>query len=227
VEPVTLAHPGKLRIAYYREGLERAGMDPEVVAHLQGHIERLRAEGHTVEPMDVPLLDHQVPTYYILATAEASSNLARFDGIRYGHRSKAAKGVDETYRLSRTEGFRTRGETPHPPGHLRAQRGLLRRLLRPGPARAPHHRDTHLGGHQPIRPAAGSYLPHHGLRPGEVTDPVAMYLQDIFTVQANLAGVPAISLPTGTHPNGLPFGIQLTAAPFAEAKLLAAAEHLF
>ena len=72
MEPVTLAHPGKLRIGYFREGLERAGMDPEVVAHLQGHIERLRAEGHTVEPVDVPLLDHQVPTYYILATAEAS-----------------------------------------------------------------------------------------------------------------------------------------------------------
>ena len=80
-------------------------MDPEVVAHLQAQIDRLKADGHIVEPIDVPLLDFQVPTYYILATAEASSNLARFDGIRFGHRSKIAKGVDETYRLSRTEGF--------------------------------------------------------------------------------------------------------------------------
>ncbi|MFN9324517.1 MAG: amidase family protein, partial [Flavobacteriales bacterium] len=105
VEPITLAHPGRLRIGYFREGLERPGMDPEVVAHLQAQIDRLKADGHVVEPVEVPLLDHQVPTYYILATAEASSNLARFDGIHYGHRSKSAKGVEETYRLSRTEGF--------------------------------------------------------------------------------------------------------------------------
>ncbi len=93
VEPFTLAHPGKLRIGYYREGLERAGMDPEVVAHLQAQIDRLKADGHTVEPIEVPLLDYQVPTYYILATAEASSNLARFDGIRFGHRSKVPQRV--------------------------------------------------------------------------------------------------------------------------------------
>ena len=145
-KPVTLAHPGKLRIGYYREGLERAGMDPEVVAHLQAQIDRLKAEGHTVEPVDVPLLDHQVPTYYILATAEASSNLARFDGIRFGHRSKVAQGRGRDLPPEPHRRLRTGGEAPHPPGHLRAQRGLLRCLLRPGPARAPHHPRPHLGG---------------------------------------------------------------------------------
>jgi aspartyl-tRNA(Asn)/glutamyl-tRNA(Gln) amidotransferase subunit A len=227
VEPVTLAHPGKLRIGYFREGLERAGMDPEVVAHLQGHIDRLRAEGHTVEPVDVPLLDHQVPTYYILATAEASSNLARFDGIHYGHRSKAAQGVEETYRLSRTEGFGPEvkrrillGTFVLSAGYYDAyyaQAQRVRRILQDRTLEATSQYDLLLGPTCPTTAFAH----------GAVTDPVAMYLQDIFTVQANLAGVPAISLPTGTHSNGLPFGIQLTAAPFAEAKLLAAAEHLF
>ena len=227
VEPVTLAHPGKLRIGYFREGLERAGMDPEVVAHLQGHIDRLRAEGHTVEPVDVPLLDHQVPTYYILATAEASSNLARFDGIHYGHRSKAAQGVEETYRLSRTEGFGPEvkrrillGTFVLSAGYYDAyyaQAQRVRRILQDRTLEATRQYDLLLGPTCPTTAFAH----------GAVTDPVAMYLQDIFTVQANLAGVPAISLPTGTHSNGLPFGIQLTAAPFAEAKLLAAAEHLF
>jgi aspartyl-tRNA(Asn)/glutamyl-tRNA(Gln) amidotransferase subunit A len=227
VEPVTLAHPGKLRIGYFREGLERAGMDPEVVAHLQGHIDRLRAEGHTVEPVDVPLLDHQVPTYYILATAEASSNLARFDGIHYGHRSKSAQGVEETYRLSRTEGFGPEvkrrillGTFVLSAGYYDAyyaQAQRVRRILQDRTLEATSQYDLLLGPTCPTTAFAH----------GAVTDPVAMYLQDIFTVQANLAGVPAISLPTGTHSNGLPFGIQLTAAPFAEAKLLAAAEHLF
>jgi len=227
VEPITLAHPGKLRIGYFREGLERPGMDPEVVAHLQAHIDRLKADGHVVEPVEVPLLDHQVPTYYILATAEASSNLARFDGIHYGHRSKAAKGVEETYRLSRTEGFGPEvkrrillGTFVLSAGYYDAyyaQAQRVRRILRDRTLEACAQYDILLGPTCPTTAFAH----------GAVSDPVAMYLQDIFTVQANLAGNPAISLPTGMHSNGLPFGIQLMAAPFAEAKLLAAAKHLF
>jgi len=227
VEPITLAHPSRLRIGYFREGLERPGMDPEVVAHLQAHIDRLKADGHVVEPVEVPLLDHQVPTYYILATAEASSNLARFDGIHYGHRSKSAKGVEETYRLSRTEGFGPEvkrrillGTFVLSAGYYDAyyaQAQRVRRILRDRTLKACAQYDILLGPTCPTTAFAH----------GAVTDPVAMYLQDIFTVQANLAGNPAISLPTGMHSNGLPFGIQLMAAPFAEAKLLAAAKHLF
>jgi aspartyl-tRNA(Asn)/glutamyl-tRNA(Gln) amidotransferase subunit A len=226
-EPIALEHPGKLRIGYFREGLERPGMDPEVVAHLQAHIDRLKAEGHVVEPVEVPLLDHQVPTYYILATAEASSNLARFDGIHFGHRSKAAKGVEETYRLSRSEGFGPEvkrrillGTFVLSAGYYDAyyaQAQRVRRILRDRTLEACARYDLLLGPTCPTTAFAH----------GAVTDPVAMYLQDIFTVQANLAGTPAISLPTGMHSNGLPFGIQLMAAPFAEAKLLAAAKHLF
>ncbi|MCW5899805.1 MAG: Asp-tRNA(Asn)/Glu-tRNA(Gln) amidotransferase subunit GatA [Flavobacteriales bacterium] len=227
VERVTLEHPGKLRIGYFREGLQRAGMDPEVVAHLQDRIDRLKAEGHTVEPVEVPLLDHQVPTYYILATAEASSNLARFDGIHYGHRSTRAQGVDETYRLSRTEGFGAEvkrrillGTFVLSAGYYDAyyaQAQRVRRILR----------DRTLAACKTYDLLMGPTCPGTAFAQGAVKDPVAMYLQDIFTVQANLTGTPAVSMPTGTHSNGLPFGIQLMAAPFEEAKLLAAAHHLF
>lgn len=227
LEPISLEHPGKLRIGYYREGLEREGMDPEVVAHLQAHIDRLTAEGHTLVPLDVPLLDHQVPTYYILATAEASSNLARFDGIHYGHRSSLAKGVDETYRLSRTEGFGPEvkrrillGTFVLSAGYYDAyyaQAQRVRRILR----------DRTLADLQRVELILSPTCPTTAFAHGAITDPVAMYLQDIFTVQANLTGTPAISLPTGTHSNGLPFGIQLTARPFEEALLLAAADKLF
>ncbi len=227
VEPIMLEHPGKLRIGYYREGLERAGMDPEVVKHLQGHIDRLKSEGHVVEPISVPLLDHQVPAYYILATAEASSNLARFDGIHFGLRSKAAKGVDETYRLSRTEGFGPEvkrrillGTFVLSAGYYDAyyaQAQRVRRIIR----------DHTLAAFEKYDLVLSPTCPTTAFGHGEISDPVAMYLQDIFTVQANLAGTPAISSPTGLHSNGLPFGVQLTAAPFAEATLLAAAKHLF
>ena len=227
VEPLDLAHPGKLRIGYFREGLERAGMDPEVVAHLHAQLDRLRAEGHTVEAVEVPLLDHQVPTYYILATAEASSNLARFDGIHFGHRSAKAQGVEETYRLSRSEGFGPEvkrrillGTFVLSAGYYDAyyaQAQRVRRILRNKTLEAFERFDLLLGPTCPTTAFAH----------GAVTDPVAMYLQDIFTVQANLVGTPSISLPTGTHSNGLPFGLQLMAAPFADARLLAAAHNLF
>ena len=227
VEQATLQDPGKLRIAYYREGLERAGMDPEVVAHIQAHIDRLRADGHTVEPISVPLLDHQVPTYYILATAEASSNLARFDGIRYGHRSKSAVGVDETYRLSRTEGFGPEvkrrillGTFVLSAGYYDAYYGQAQRVRR-------IIRDHTLAAFEKYDLILSPTCPSTAFGHGDISDPVAMYLQDIFTVQANLAGIPAISLPTGKHSNGMPFGVQLSGKPFDEAGLLAASARLF
>ncbi len=202
-------------------------MAPEVVAHLQARIDRLQNEGHLVEPVEVPLLDHQVPTYYILATAEASSNLARFDGIHFGHRSNEARCVEETYRLSRSEGFGPEvkrcillGTFVLSAGfydayYAKAQR--VRRILR----------DRTLEAFERYDLLMGPTCPSTAFAPGEITDPVAMYLQDIFTVQANLAGTPAISLPTGTHSNGLPFGLQLMAKPFDEARLLSAAKTLF
>ncbi|MBK6775506.1 MAG: Asp-tRNA(Asn)/Glu-tRNA(Gln) amidotransferase subunit GatA [Flavobacteriales bacterium] len=226
--PIALAHPGKLRIAYYREGLERPGMDPEVVKHLQQTIDRLKADGHTLVPAELPMLDHLVPTYYILATAEASSNLARFDGIRYGHRSKAAVGIDDTYKKSRTEGFGPEVKRRILLGTFVLSAGYydayyakamrVRRLIRDNTLKLFNDVDLVLMPTTPITAFDQGALSN---------DPIAMYLQDIFTVQANLAGTPAISLPTAMHNNGLPIGVQLMAKPFDEALLLGAAKHLF
>ena len=221
------AKGGALRIAYYRQCLEHEGMDPEIRAHFAAQVERLKSEGHAVEAIDLPMADLFVPAYYILSTAEASSNLARFDGIRYGHRSKVAQGVDETYRLSRTEGFGPEvkrrillGTFVLSVGHYEAyyaQAMRVRRLVRDNTVAALNEYDLVM---TPTCP--GTAFPK-----GHISDPVAMYLQDIFTVQANLAGVPAISLPTGTHSNGMPFGTQLMAKPFADLQLLELAKRCF
>jgi aspartyl-tRNA(Asn)/glutamyl-tRNA(Gln) amidotransferase subunit A len=228
VEPMPAVVPDKLHIAYYREPLERPGLDPEIKAHLLATIDRLESEGHKLDPIELPMLDHLVPAYYILATAEASSNLARFDGIRYGHRSAKAKDVEETYRLSRTEGFGPEvqrrillGTFVLSAGYYDAyyaQGMRVRRLIRDNTIKAFEKHDLILLPTCPIT----------AFDQGQLSgDPIAMYLQDIFTVQANLAGVPAISLPTGTHSNGMPFGLQLMAKPFDEARLLATAKLLF
>jgi aspartyl-tRNA(Asn)/glutamyl-tRNA(Gln) amidotransferase subunit A len=207
--------------------VERPGLDPEVKAHMLAQIDRLKTAGHVIEPIELPMLDHLVPTYYILATAEASSNLARFDGIRYGQRSKEAQGVDDTYRKSRSEGFGPEvkrrillGTFVLSAGYYDAyyaQGMRVRRLIRDNTLKAFDTYDLIL---TPTCP--GTAFGH-----GEINDPVTMYLQDIFTVQANLAGVPALSMPTGIHTNGLPFGIQLMAKPFDDEVLLARAHELF
>ncbi|HMQ75086.1 MAG TPA: Asp-tRNA(Asn)/Glu-tRNA(Gln) amidotransferase subunit GatA [Flavobacteriales bacterium] len=225
--PITLSDPGPLRIAYYRECVERPGVAPAVREAMTALVERLQAEGHTVEPAELPLLDHQVPTYYIIATAEASSNLARFDGIHYGHRSMAAQGVEETYRLSRSEGFGPEvqrrillGTFVLSAGYYDAyyaQAQRVRRLIRDATLRTLTDHDLILLPTCPITAFEQGALS---------ADPIAMYLQDIFTVQANLAGNPAISVPLGTDAGGLPFGAQLMAAPFGEEVLLRAASHL-
>ncbi len=227
VEPVTLEHPGKLRIAYYKECIERPGLDPEIKQHLSTTIDRLKKEGHIVEAIELPMLDLLVPAYYILATAEASSNLARFDGVRYGHRSKAAKSVEETYRLSRSEGFGPEVKRRILLGTFVLSAGYYDAYYAKGQRVRRLLRDTTLKSFERHDLILTPTCPTTAFDRGSISDPVAMYLQDIFTVQANLTGMPAISLPTGTHGNGLPFGVQLMAKPFEEAVLLAAGACLF
>ncbi|MCB9168792.1 MAG: Asp-tRNA(Asn)/Glu-tRNA(Gln) amidotransferase subunit GatA [Flavobacteriales bacterium] len=226
--PVTLRDPGPLRIAFYRECIDRDGVLPEVRDAMLGAVERLKAEGHTVSDAELPLLDHQVPAYYIIATAEASSNLARFDGIHYGHRSDKATGLEDTYRLSRSEGFGPEvqrrillGTFVLSAGYYDAyyaQAQKVRRIIRDATLATLRDHDLILLPTSPITAFERGAL---------TADPIAMYLQDIFTVQANLAGVPAISMPLGKGENGMPFGAQLLGRPFDEALLLSAARTLF
>lgn len=216
-----------LRIGYLRDGVESAGVDPVIRQKTQETLDLLREQGHTVEPVDFPLLKHILPTYYILTTAEASSNLSRFDGVRYGFRSPDATDLESLYKKSRTDGF---GDE------------VRRRIILGTFALSSSYYDAYYTKAQQVRRlikdetdalfaqydlVASPVTPTTAFRIGEkASDPLQMYLADIFTVQANVVGCPAISIPNGTDENGLPIGFQLMAAPFQEAALLAAAQAL-
>jgi len=211
-----------VKIAYFPEALESEGMDAGVRAVTLNFMENLRAAGHTVEPVSFDLLDFIIPTYYVLTTAEASGNLARYDGIRFGYRSPNAGNLEETYFRSRTEGFSDEvkrrillGTFVLSSGYYDAYYGKaqqVRRLIQERTLEILRNYDFIL---MPVTPSVA-------WRFGEKSDdPVAMYLADIFTVQANLAGVPAIAIPAGRHPeNGMPVGVQLMAGLWKEADLL-------
>jgi aspartyl-tRNA(Asn)/glutamyl-tRNA(Gln) amidotransferase subunit A len=216
-----LADPSKKKIAYIQEALTSHGVDPEVKNTLVQYIDKLRAEGHTVTPIAFEYLDYIVPAYYILATAEASSNLARYDGVHYGYRSPEATDLQSTYKRSRSEGFGKEVKRRIMLGtfvlsagyydayYAKAQR--VRRLIK-------EKTDSLLEEYDFIlTPTA----PEPAFDIGKTEkDPVVMYLYDIFTVQASLAGVPAISLPAGTNNEGMPLGLQLLTKRFAEQELL-------
>lgn len=211
----------KYKIAYIKETVESEGLDPEIRQRLYELRDALIADGHTVEAVDFPYLDYMIPTYYILTTAEASSNLARYDGIHYGYRSKQANDLESTYKLSRAEGFGKEVQRRIMLGTFVLSAGYydayyskgqkVRRIIRDKTLEILSNHDFIL---TPTTPSTAFKI-------GENTsDPIKMYLEDIYTVQANLAGVPAISLPLFKHSNGLPFGMQFTANKFDEARLL-------
>ncbi len=222
-----LAFSGKKRIAYLPETLESEGLDPEVKSLTEQTIKKLEEEGHSVEPISFPYLNYVVPTYYILTMAEASSNLARYDGVHYGYRSPNATDLETTYKKSRSEGFGAEvkrriilGSFVLSAGHYDAFYGKaqrVRRLIAEKMNDILHDHDFIL---LPTTPG-----PAFGI--GEKTDdPVTMYLADIFTVQASLAGIPAISLPLGETATKLPLGVQLVAKRFGESELLAFSKYL-
>lgn len=211
----------KLKIGYIQECLEMDGMDPELKKNIEKFIEDLRNEGHIVEPISFPYLNHVVPAYYVLTTAEASSNLARYNGVHVGKKSKNADSIETTYVKSRTEGFGEEvkrrimtGTFVLSAGYYDAYYGKsqkVRRLIK-------NKTDELLGEHDfllsPTTPTTAFDIDK------KANDPIAMYLQDIFTVQANLSGNPAISLPLIKHSNGMPAGVQLMGNRFEEKKLL-------
>jgi len=215
------------KIAYISECLNRKGLDPEVKEFIENKIDKLKSEGHIVEPISFPYLDLLVPTYYVLTTAEASSNLARFDGVHYGYRSENITDLESTYINSRTEGF---GEE------------VKRRIMLGTFVLSAGYHDAYFTKAQKIRRlikdktnemfdeydfVVSPTTPHTPFEIGKKqTDPTVMYLEDIFTVQANLAGNPAISLPLGKHSNGLPIGLHLIADNFKEADLFAFSKYL-
>ena len=214
------------KIAVIQESLNTEGTDPEVVAKMEDTIATLKAEGHTVEFVSFPYLEYMVPTYYVLTTAEASSNLSRFDGVHFGHRSPSAVGVEQTYKKSRSEGFGPEVQRRIMAGTFVLSHGYydayytkgqkVRRVLKNRTEEILSQYDLIL---LPTTPSTAFEL-------NAVKDPIQMYLQDIFTVHANLTGHPAISLPLGKHSNGLPFGIQVMGKNFGEKELFNFSSYL-
>ncbi|MBL1281267.1 MAG: Asp-tRNA(Asn)/Glu-tRNA(Gln) amidotransferase subunit GatA [Fluviicola sp.] len=209
-----------LKVAVIKESFDTDGLDAEIKKTLQKTIDGLKAQGHQVDEVSFPYLDYMVPTYYVLTTAEASSNLSRFDGVHYGYRSENANGVEDTYKKSRSEAFGPEVQRRIMAGTFVLSHGYydayytkgqkVRRVLQDKTNEIFKDYDVIL---LPTTPTTAFDL-------DAVKDPIAMYLQDIYTVHANLTGNPAISLPLGKHSNGMPFGIQVIADHFEEKKML-------
>jgi aspartyl-tRNA(Asn)/glutamyl-tRNA(Gln) amidotransferase subunit A len=216
------------KFAYLREAQYHEGLDPEMKEGYIDFFEQLTDNGHTVTGQSFDLIDHIVPAYYVLTTAEASSNLSRYDGVKYGHRTKE-KDLDLTdfYKKSRSEGFGIE---------------VKRRILLGTFVLSAGYYDAYYTKAQQVRRLVAEKLneileeydailmptvPSTAFKLGEKTDdPIAMYLADIYTVLANLAGVPAISVPLTKHSNGMPYGVQIITKKFSEESLLQIARLL-
>lgn len=212
----------KANIAILKHTIDHPGLSEDVKNATNLLIEKLQNAGHTIDIVDFDLIDYLIPTYYVLTTAEASSNLARFDGVRYGYRSPNAKDMESVYKLSRSEGFGKEVKNRIMLGTFVLSAGYYDAYY----AKAQKVRNKLKQGIDKILTAYDFILmpttPSVAFKIGEKTsDPVEMYLADIYTVLANLVGVPAISLPIGKGEADMPIGIQLMAARFEEEKLLA------
>ena len=207
--------------------IESPGLNPEIKESFLNMIARLKDLGHQVEAKPFPLLDYVVPTYYVLTTAEASSNLSRYDGVHYGHRSIEAANMDEVYKKSRTEGFGKEVKNRIMLGTFVLSSGYydayyskaqkVRRLLSESVSEIYKESDFILS---PTTPSPAFKLG------AKTTDPVEMYLEDIYTVLANLVGAPAISLPLYQTKGGLPIGMQFMAHNQEEGALFALGKAL-
>jgi aspartyl-tRNA(Asn)/glutamyl-tRNA(Gln) amidotransferase subunit A len=223
VPAFSAGHPEeRYRIAYLSEALDHPSLDPEISSSIRQLLEQLKEVGHQVTPVSFDLLDYIVPAYYVLTTAEASSNLSRYDGVRYGYRTPD-KGLElnDFYKRTRSGGF---------------GKEVKRRIMLGTFVLSAGYYDAYFTRAQKVRNLLTKKIdlilndfdfillptsPSVAFRAGEKTsDPIAMYLADIYTVMANLVGIPAISLPLFRHSNGMPFGMQVMSQRFNELNLL-------
>ena len=199
----------------------------DVQTALQNVMDLLKAQGAEMVDVSLPQTELSIPAYYVLASAEASTNLSRYDGVRYGHRAAQFGDLDEMYSNTRAEGFGSEVKRRIMMGtyvlshgyydayYLKAQK--LRRLVANDFQTALQDCDLILG---PVAPTAAPKLGN------DIHDPVQMYLSDIYTIALNLAGLPGMSLPAGFSSDGLPIGVQLIGNYFTEAKLLGVAHQI-
>jgi aspartyl-tRNA(Asn)/glutamyl-tRNA(Gln) amidotransferase subunit A len=210
------------KIAYFKDALNNPALDTEIKNGITTKLAAYSSKGYEVTAIDFPLMEYLVPTYYILTTAEASSNLNRYDGIKFGHQTKATyQNLNEFYTLNRTEGF---------------GREVKKRIMLGTFVLSSGYYDAYFTKAQQVRkllvefiqkifeqydfvvmPTAPTTAPKIGEKE---KDPLAVYIADIYTVLANLTGVPAIAVPLQIHSNGMPFGMQIMAAQKQDASLL-------
>ena len=200
------------------------GLNPEVRDAVLNAAEVLKSLGAEVEEFDLSLVDYAIPAYYVIASAEASSNLARFDGVKYGYRTPEYEELHEMYKKTRTEGFGSEVKRRIMLGSFVLSSGYYdayyikalktKSLIKQAFNKAFLKYDCILG------PVAPTTAPKIG---SSLADPISMYLGDIYTISANLAGLPGISLPCGFDKDGMPIGMQLLGDCFAEDKILRAA----
>lgn len=218
----------KLRFAFFPEALDHPSLDAEIATSIKNFIEELKKDGYQVSPVSFELLDYIVPAYYVLTTAEASSNLSRYDGIKYGYQTpEAGLEPDEFYKRTRTTGF---------------GKEVKRRIMLGTFVLSAGYYDAYFTRAQKVRKRLAETTdqifldfdfillptaPSTAFKLGEkINDPVTMYLADIYTVMANLTGIPAISIPLFRHSNGLSFGLQIMAKRFDDPSLMNVADHL-
>ena len=218
---------GKKKFAYIQETYDAEGIDPEVKARAFEFLEKVKSLGHEVEAISFPYLNYMIPVYYTLTTAEASSNLSRFAGMHYGHRTSDAKDLDSLIKKSRSEGFGAE---------------VKRRIMLGTFVLSSGYYDAYYSKAQKVRrlvqnkteelfkdydfiisPTSPSVAFEVGAK---ASNPIAMYLADIFTVHANIAGNPAVSIPFGNNSENLPIGMQLMGRRFEDADLLAISKSL-
>ena len=223
-----LSSEKKYRFAYFNEALNHPSLDIEISTAIKNTIHNLKTDNHKVDEVEFDLLDFVVPAYYVLTTAEASSNLSRFDGVKYGHRTQQ-KVIDltEFYKQTRSEGF---------------GKEVKRRIMLGTFVLSAGYYDAYFTRAQKVRSLLHEKIqqvfkdydfiimptsPVTAFKIGEKKDdPIAMYLADIYTVMANLVGIPAISLPLYKHSNGMSFGLQVMANRFDELSLLQCADKI-
>jgi aspartyl-tRNA(Asn)/glutamyl-tRNA(Gln) amidotransferase subunit A len=211
-EPGTLGMPKE----YFGEGI-----DPEVREHLEKVADAYRDLGYTLKEISLPHTELAVPTYYIVATAEASSNLSRYDGVRYTHRSEKAGDAIDLYYQSRGEGFGAEVKRRVILGSYVLSSGYYDAYYKRAQQIRTLIRDDFLKAFEEVDAILTPTTPTPAFRIGEkIDDPLSMYLADIFTISVNLAGLPGLSMPCGLSSDGLPIGFQLIGQPFAEGPLL-------
>ena len=222
IYPSLSEEPGKVRTY----GIPRSflkGLNDEMNQHFSETLKQLESQGHTLVDVDLDILKYSIATYYILATAEASTNLARFDGIRYGHRSSKARSLDEVYDLSKEEGF----------GYEVKKRILLGTFVLSAGYQDAYYRKAQKIRTLMIKSFSQAFetceaiilptSPTPAFKQEAIIDPIEMYLSDLYTLGANLAGLPAISIPCNLSSRGLPIGFQILGPHNRDALVLQAA----